>query len=317
MARATLRGARHDRAGAEPGRLLLPRLSGRGGAGARPRPGCLWQLRRHHGGPGVARAVGPAGGACGGRQAAGRIRGSRQRRCSGARSPSICSCTCCCSPRCGSLAPWLAVLVRHRRWRLAVPDRRARPAALWLYATLQAIHQGRHRFVRISVVEIVYALTKLLGVLGDRLPGHRVGEGIRGQRAGHVLGVAFLLPRTRFWSKDELAGLRPPHRLMAAPIGLLSLCAAAHQQPRSVDLADHADRRAGSHGRHLSGRSEHRSGARVRAFRRRRRAAAVGVPGQRPQRSSARRGTTSSRRCASSSCLSAGPASCSPRRTRT
>jgi O-antigen/teichoic acid export membrane protein len=102
-----------------------------------------------------------------------------------------------------------------------------------VYTALQAIHQGHHRFLRIGVAEAVYALSKLLGVLVIVYLGISLVKAFVVNALTTVIGIAFLLPRTRFWSrKDWLAFVRPIV-VIAAPMGLHAL---AQLLTSSLDL---------------------------------------------------------------------------------
>jgi stage V sporulation protein B len=92
-----------------------------------------------------------------------------------------------------------------------------------IYTALQAIHQGHHRFLRIGVAEIGYALTKLLGVLVIVYLGISLAKAFVVNALTTLVGIAFLLPRTRFWSTENWLVFVRPIALIAAPMGLHAL----------------------------------------------------------------------------------------------
>jgi O-antigen/teichoic acid export membrane protein len=92
-----------------------------------------------------------------------------------------------------------------------------------IYTALQAIHQGHHRFLRIGVAEVVYALTKLLGVLVIVYLGISLLNAFVVNALTTLVGIAFLLPRTHFWSKDNWLASARPIAVMAAPMGVHAL----------------------------------------------------------------------------------------------
>jgi stage V sporulation protein B len=92
-----------------------------------------------------------------------------------------------------------------------------------IYTALQAIHQGHHSFLRIGVAEVVYALAKLLGVVVIVHLGISLLKAFVVNALTTLVGIAFLLPRTRFWSKAGWLGFARPIAAMAAPMGLHGL----------------------------------------------------------------------------------------------
>jgi O-antigen/teichoic acid export membrane protein len=92
-----------------------------------------------------------------------------------------------------------------------------------IYTALQAIHQGSHHFLRIGVAEVVYALTKLLGVLVIVYLGISLVNAFVVNSLTTLAGIAFLLPRTSFWSKEDWLALVRPIAVVAAPMGLYAL----------------------------------------------------------------------------------------------
>jgi O-antigen/teichoic acid export membrane protein len=121
-------------------------------------------------------------------------------------------------------APWLG------RW-LHVDDGAwlFRIAALDLplyavYATLQAIHQGQRDFIRISLVEIAYMATKVVGVLLLVAAGMSVFGALLVNLASSVVAALLLLPGTGPWlRRPDLAMVRPL-AVLATPIGFFFLC---------------------------------------------------------------------------------------------
>jgi stage V sporulation protein B len=92
-----------------------------------------------------------------------------------------------------------------------------------IYTALQAIHQGHHRFLQIGLAEVGYALTKLLGVLVIVYLGISLVKAFVVNALTTLVGIAFLLPRTRCWSKDDWLVLVHPIAVIAAPMGLYAL----------------------------------------------------------------------------------------------
>jgi O-antigen/teichoic acid export membrane protein len=92
-----------------------------------------------------------------------------------------------------------------------------------LYTALQAVHQGHHRFLRIGMAEVVYALAKLLGVLVIVYLGISLVKALVVNALTTLVGIAFLLPRTRFWSKEDWLAFVRPIAVIAAPMGLHAL----------------------------------------------------------------------------------------------
>jgi O-antigen/teichoic acid export membrane protein len=92
-----------------------------------------------------------------------------------------------------------------------------------VYTVLQAIHQGHHRFLRIGVAEVAYALTKLFGVLVIVYLGISLVKAFVVNALTTLIGIAFLLPRTRFWSKQDWLAFVRPIAVIAAPMGLHAL----------------------------------------------------------------------------------------------
>jgi stage V sporulation protein B len=92
-----------------------------------------------------------------------------------------------------------------------------------IYTALQAIHQGHQRFLRIGVAEVAYAFTKLLGVLVIVYLGISLVKAFVVNALTTLIGIAFLLPRTRFWSKDDWLAFVRPIAVIAAPMGLHAL----------------------------------------------------------------------------------------------
>jgi stage V sporulation protein B len=102
-----------------------------------------------------------------------------------------------------------------------------------VYTALQAIHQGHHRFLRLGVVEVLYAFAKLIGVLVIVYLGISLVKAFVVNALATVVGIAFLLPRTRFWWHKEWLVFVRPIAVLAAPMGLYSL---AQLLTSSLDL---------------------------------------------------------------------------------
>jgi O-antigen/teichoic acid export membrane protein len=92
-----------------------------------------------------------------------------------------------------------------------------------VYTALQAIHQGHHRFLRIGVAEVGYALTKLLGVLVIVYLGISLVKAFVVNALTTLVGIALLLPRTRLWSTGDWLAFVRPIAVLAAPMGLHAL----------------------------------------------------------------------------------------------
>ena len=92
-------------------------------------------------------------------------------------------------------APWLASWfeVEHGAlyFRLAAIDL----PLFGLYTVYQAIHQGRRHFVRLGVSQVIYALTKFLGVLVLMALGISIGKALIVNVLATVVGLSLLLPQ--------------------------------------------------------------------------------------------------------------------------
>jgi stage V sporulation protein B len=130
-------------------------------------------------------------------------------------------------------APWLASLFGIDDGAFLIRIAAIDLPFYGIYTALQAIHQGHHRFVRLGVVEVVYAVAKLLGVLVIVYLGISLVKAFVVNALATIAGIAFLLPQTRFWSKDDWLPFIRPIALMAAPIGLYAL---AQLLTSSLDL---------------------------------------------------------------------------------
>ena len=73
------------------------------------------------------------------------------------------------------------------------------------------------------MAEVVYALAKLLGVVVIVHLGISLLKAFVVNALTTLVGIAFLLPRTRFWSKAGWLGFARPIAAMAAPMGLHGL----------------------------------------------------------------------------------------------
>lgn len=120
-------------------------------------------------------------------------------------------------------APWLAAwfgLANGTAWfRLAALDF----PLYGLYTSLQAIHQGHHRFARLGIAEVIYALAKCAGIAILLHLGISVDTALLMNVASSIVGAAVLSSRlglsfTRPWLQTLT-----PVLAIALPMGLYSL----------------------------------------------------------------------------------------------
>jgi O-antigen/teichoic acid export membrane protein len=132
-----------------------------------------------------------------------------------------------------SAAPWLASWFGIEDGAFLIRIAAIDLPLYGIYTALQAIHQGHHRFLRIGVGEVVYALAKLLGVLVIVYLGISLVKAFVVNALTTLVGIAILLPHTRFWAKEDWLVLVRPIAVMAAPMGLHAL---AQLLTSSLDL---------------------------------------------------------------------------------
>lgn len=121
------------------------------------------------------------------------------------------------------MAPWLAAWFGIDNGAFLIRIAAIDLPLFGIYTALQAIHQGHHRYLRLGLVEVGYALAKLLGVLIIAHIGISLAKAFVVNALATVAGIAFLLPRTRFWSQTDWLTFVRPITLLAVPMGLYAI----------------------------------------------------------------------------------------------
>jgi len=91
-----------------------------------------------------------------------------------------------------------------------------------VYTALEAIHQGHHRFSRVAISRITYAVSKLVGVVTIIYLGISVEKALLANAFATLGGIIFLLSRIRLQGKERWLARMSPIISMAVPIGFYS-----------------------------------------------------------------------------------------------
>lgn len=118
------------------------------------------------------------------------------------------------------LAPWLGawfgIVNGTVLFRLAAIDL----PLFGLYTAIQAIHQGRRRFMLLGVSQVAYAFAKFAGVLSLMIIGVSLEKALIINVASTIIGCAFLLPKIGLrWQGGWFVKVSPLIAI-AIPIGL-------------------------------------------------------------------------------------------------
>ena len=122
-----------------------------------------------------------------------------------------------------SAAPWLAAWFGITNgtflFRLAAVDL----PFFGVYTALQATHQGHHRFFRLGLAQVAYALAKLVGVLLIIRLGISLQQALLVNISASVVGVLLLLPGTGLQAEGRWLVRISPIVAIAVPMGLYSI----------------------------------------------------------------------------------------------
>jgi O-antigen/teichoic acid export membrane protein len=117
------------------------------------------------------------------------------------------------------LASWLGIANGTFLFRLAAVDL----PLFGVYTALQGVHQGYRRFVRLGLSQVMYALTKLVGVLLIIGLGVSLHKALLVNISASLAGVVFLLSGINVRSAGWWFVGVSPIVAIAAPMGLYSI----------------------------------------------------------------------------------------------